>query len=114
MTFRVMSAALLAVLAVAGAARAAEAPGAAPAPVAAPSPPAAADARAPEPRVEHLVTEDGAVRIEEDRVRSQTTRIVVKSKVPGLGSYEIAPADLSKDPATDTKGGKRIWFSLPF
>jgi hypothetical protein len=54
------------------------------------------------------------VRIEEERVRSQTTRIVVKSKIPGMGAYEIAPADLSRDPSTDTKGGKRIWFSLGF
>jgi hypothetical protein len=70
--------------------------------------------RTTEPKVEHLVTEDGSVRIEEERVRSQTTRIVVKSKIPGMGAYEIAPADLSRDPSTDTKGGKRIWFSIGF
>jgi hypothetical protein len=70
--------------------------------------------RTTEPKVEHLVTEDGSVRIEEERVRSQTTRIVVKSKIPGMGSYEIAPADLTRDPSSDTKGGKRIWFSIGF
>jgi hypothetical protein len=70
--------------------------------------------RAPEPRVEHLVSEDASIRIEEDRVRSQTTRIVVKSKIPGMGSYQIAPTDLSKDPSTDTRAGKRIWWQLDF
>lgn len=70
--------------------------------------------RSPEPRAEHIVVEDSSVRIEEERVRSQTTKIVVKSKVPGMGSYEIAPADLSKDPSADTKAGKRIWFNIGF
>ena len=74
---------------------------------------AGSDPRSPEPKVEHLVTEDSAVRIEEDRVRSQTTRIVVKSKVLG-SSYEVVPQDLSKDPATDSKAGKRVWLNIGF
>ena len=88
---------------------------------AAPAPPPDADPTAPrggEPKVEHIVTEDDGVRIEELRVRGQTQRIVVQSK---LGSrtrpYEIVPANGGRDLSQDKgKGaiGQRVWSILSF
>src|ERR1700739_2098153 len=45
-------------------------------------------------KVEHLVSEDSQVRIEETRVRGVTKKIVVHSKITG-DSYEIQPRDPS-------------------
>lgn len=91
-------------------------PWAAQAQEAAPAPPGS---RTVEPRVEHIVVEDKAVRIEELRVRGQTQRIVVRSKLEGVPAYEILPAqgsrDLSQTPAA-TRGasGQRVWNMLSF
>ncbi|MFT3816395.1 MAG: hypothetical protein QM750_01985 [Rubrivivax sp.] len=82
----------------------------------APAPEPAAAPRGGEPRVERIVTEDDGVRIEELRVRGQTQRIVVHSK---LGSrtrpYEILPANGGRDLSQD-KGstGQRVWHILSF
>ncbi|MCA0241473.1 MAG: DUF2782 domain-containing protein [Proteobacteria bacterium] len=81
--------------------------------------PEPADAvRGGEPKVERIVTEDDGVRIEELRVRGQTQRIVVHSK---LGSrtrpYEIVPANGGRDLSQDKdKGaiGQRVWSILSF
>jgi hypothetical protein len=62
-----------------------------------------------EPKVEHLVTEDSQVRIEETRVRGVTKRIVVHSKIPGMGSYEIQPRDPGVDPENDKGAGMRLF-----
>lgn len=62
-----------------------------------------------EARVEHLVTEDSQVRIEETRVRGVTKKIVVHSKLPGVGSYEIQPKDPSVDPENDHGSGMRLF-----
>ena len=85
---------------------------------AAQAPEPAAAARGGEPKVEHIVTEDDGVRIEELRVRGQTQRIVVQSK---LGSrtrpYEIVPANGGRDLSQDQgKGaiGQRVWSVLSF
>ena len=64
-------------------------------------------------KIEHLVTEDSAVRIEETRVRGVTKKIVVHSKIPGMGSYEIQPRDPSVDPENDKAAGMRL-FSFGF
>ncbi len=72
--------------------------------------------RGGEPKVERIVIEDDGVRIEELRVRGQTRRIVVQSK---LGShtrpYEILPANGGRDLSQD-KGstGQRVWHILSF
>ena len=63
-------------------------------------------------RIEHLVTEDSQVKIEETRVRGVTTKIVVHSKITG-GSYEIQPKDPSKAPEDDHGAGMRT-FSFGF
>ena len=60
-------------------------------------------------KVEHLVTEDSQVRIEETRVRGVTKKIVVHSKIPGVGSYEIQPKDPSVDPENDHGAGMRLF-----
>lgn len=64
-------------------------------------------------KVEHLVTEDSQVRIEETRVRGVTKKIVVHSKIPGVGSYEIQPRDPGVDPENDHAAGMRL-FNFSF
>lgn len=64
-------------------------------------------------KVEHLVTEDSQVRIEETRVRGVTKKIVVHSKIPGMGSYEIQPKDPGVDPENDHGAGMRL-FNFSF
>ena len=62
--------------------------------------------------VQHLVTEDSQVRIEETRVRGAAVKIVVHSKITG-DSYEIQPRDLSKPREQDPAAGMRT-FSWGF
>ncbi len=74
---------------------------------------AAPASKVPDAKIEHLVTEDSQVRIEETRVRGVTKKIVVHSKIPGVGSYEIQPRDPSVDPENDHGAGMRL-FNLGF
>ena len=60
-------------------------------------------------KIEHLVVEDSQVRIEETRVRGVTKKIVVHSKIPGMGSYEIQPKDPSVAPENDHGAGMRLF-----
>jgi hypothetical protein len=64
-------------------------------------------------KIEHLVVEDSQVRIEETRVRGVTKKIVVHSKIPGMGSYEIQPKDPGVAPENDHGAGMRT-FTFPF
>ncbi len=66
-------------------------------------------ATAKDARIEHLVTEDSQVKIEETRVRGVTRKIVVHSKIPGMGSYEIQPKDPSLAPENDHAAGMRTF-----
>jgi hypothetical protein len=72
----------------------------------------------PEPKVQRIVVEDDAVRIEELRVRGQTQRIVVKPK--NAAEYEIIPAAGGRDPSQNRAGqqagagGQRVWNLLKF
>ena len=59
-------------------------------------------------KIEHLVSEDSQVRIEETRVRGAATKIVVHSKITG-GSYEIQPRDPHLDPEHDKAAGMRMF-----
>ena len=61
-----------------------------------------------EAKVEHLVSEDSQVRIEETRVRGVTKKIVVHSKITG-DSYEIQPRDPSLAPEHDKAAGMRTF-----
>jgi hypothetical protein len=70
---------------------------------------AAEVSKTPEAKVEHLVTEDSQVRIEETRVRGIITRIVVHPKIRGMGSYAIQPANPAVDRENDPAAGKRLW-----
>ena len=97
---------------------AAQAPEAAPAPKASVDPATGAlvDEAPPVPskdaKVEHLVSEDSQVRIEETRVRGVSKKIVVHSKITG-DSYEIQPRDPSVAPEHDKGAGMRT-FSFGF
>ena len=71
--------------------------------------------RGGEPAVQRLVTEDDGVRIEELRVRGQTQRIVVRSKVEGAPPYEILPAGQGRDLSQDKRAiGQRVWSIFSF
>ena len=59
------------------------------------------------------MVEDSQVKIEETRVRGVTKKIVVHSKIPGMGSYEIQPKDPSLAPENDHAAGMRT-FSFGF
>jgi hypothetical protein len=59
-------------------------------------------------KIEHLVSEDSQVRIEETRVRGAATKIVVHSKITG-GSYEIQPRDPHLEPEHDKAAGMRTF-----
>ena len=78
-----------------------------------------AASRTPEPKVQHIVLEDEGARIEELRVRGQTQRITVAPKGAITRSYEIIPADGSRD-LSDSAGsnrgaaGKRVWHMFSF
>lgn len=71
--------------------------------------------RGGEPKVVRTVSEDEAVRIEELRVRGQTQRIVVRSKLAGARPYEIVPANGGRDLSQDKRTvGQRVWSVLSF
>ena len=94
-----------------------------PTPAAAPAQPAPAPAVAPErgePNVRHTVIEDDGSRIEELRVRGQTQRVVVTSKMGGgHSSYEIIMGNAGRNPVASTGGatsavGKSVWSVATF
>ena len=72
----------------------------------------------PEPKVQRIVVEDDAVRIEELRVRGQTQRIVVKPK--NAAEYEIVAPTGGRDPSQNRgnqqpgAAGQRVWNVLRF
>ena len=75
--------------------------------------------RVAEPNVQRSVVEDDANRVEELKVRGQTRSIVVTTKGPIPGSYEIFIGDPSRD-LSDAAGsrrgatGQRMWRVLTF
>ena len=76
----------------------------------------AAPRRAAEPNVQRIVSEDDNVRIDELRVRGQTTQIVVQSKTAGGSRYEILPGEAGRDPSLQDKrgAGQRVWRLFSF
>jgi hypothetical protein len=124
LTLSLVSAALLALAGTSAFAQHGQAPAAKPAPAPAPAPEAAVDptsgvlvetapaAPGKDAKIEHLVSEDSQVKIEETRVRGVTKKIVVHSKITG-GSYEIQPKDPSRAPDQDHGAGMRT-FSFGF
>lgn len=78
--------------------------------------PAWAAAETPDPLVQRTVVEDDQVRIETLRVRGETQRIVVKSKMPGVREYEIVPATGAADPSQAQRRppGDRVWRLFSF
>ena len=116
---------LAALMGLAGASAFAQHAPAAPAPAPAPAPAAPATTqvdpesgalvetapatKSKDAKIEHLVVEDSQVKIEETRVRGVTKKIVVHSKIPGMGSYEIQPKDPSLAPENDHAAGMRTF-----
>jgi len=71
--------------------------------------------RGGEPKVVRTINEDEAVRIEELRVRGQTQRIVVRSKLPGAPAYQIGTSTDGRDVAQDRRSeGRSLWQVLAF
>jgi hypothetical protein len=71
--------------------------------------------RGGEPAVVRTVTEDDSVRVEELRVRGQTRRIVVRSKLPGAPAYEIGTATDGRDLSQDRRSeGRSLWQLFSF
>ena len=79
---------------------------------------AAAQERAPtEPKVQRSVIEDDSVRIEETRVRSLDTSLVVKPR--HAAEYEVVPTPGGRDPsqgrgASKGAAGQRVWNIFKF
>ena len=72
-----------------------------------------------EPHVDQIVHEDEGSRIEELRVRGETKRILVKTKGPLKGSYEILPDNAAKGVPQAPNGsrgvaGQRVWQIMSF
>jgi hypothetical protein len=71
--------------------------------------------RGNEPVVVRTVSEDESVRIEELRVRGQTRRIVVQSKLPGAPAYHIGTSTDGRDLSQDRRSeGRSLWQVLAF
>lgn len=71
--------------------------------------------RGNEPTVVRTVSEDESVRIEELRVRGQTRRIVVRSKLPGAPAYQIGTSTDGRDLSQDRRSeGRSLWQVLAF
>lgn len=68
-----------------------------------------------EPNVQHIVSEDDKVRVEELRVRGQTQRITVNPKVEGAKSYDIHTRPGGSDPSKGREGvGQSLWQLFSF
>jgi hypothetical protein len=71
-------------------------------------------------KIEHIVVEDDANRIDELRVAGQAERIVVQPKQSPLPAYEIEPAHMMRTRPGDSREGlsgatgKRVWNVLAF
>ena len=80
--------------------------------------PAKPDAAKPapgEPAVQRTVIEDDLARIEELKVRGQTTRVVVRSKIGNVKAYEVLTGDAGRDPSQrGHAAGQRVWHILSF
>ena len=71
--------------------------------------------RGGEPEVVRTVSEDESVRIEELRVRGQTRRILVRSKLPGAPAYEVGTSTDGRDLSQDRRSeGRSLWQLFAF
>lgn len=71
-----------------------------------------------EPKIEQIVVEDGAVRIEELRVRGETRKVIVKQKHGPAPAYEVWAPETSRASAGGSEqnltAGRRVWRVLDF
>ena len=71
--------------------------------------------RGGEPKVEHLVSEDERVRIEELRVRGITRRVQVQPKLPGAPGYQVGTNADGRDATQDRRSeGRALWQLFSF
>jgi hypothetical protein len=77
----------------------------------APTPAAAPAREAAEPKVERIVVQDDAVRIEELRVRGVTQSVTVSPK--NAPAYQVAPTTPARPPE-DKSQGRRTWRLFSF
>lgn len=71
----------------------------------------------PDVKIERSVIEDDGVRIDELRVRGESVRILVRSKVGNLPGYEIVPLNAARDPSRPSGAGlagQRVWSLFTF
>ena len=79
------------------------------------SPAAEVPQRGGEAAVVRTVSEDDSVRVEELRVRGQTRRIVVRSKLPGAPAYDIGTGTDGRDVTQDRRAeGRSLWQLFSF
>jgi hypothetical protein len=66
-------------------------------------------------KIEHLHTEDNAVKIDELRYAGQTQSITVQPK-DGMPAYEIIPPNPARsgDSRRNAAGGERVWNVFSF
>ncbi|MFO1226650.1 hypothetical protein [Roseateles sp.] len=71
-----------------------------------------------EPKIEQIVVEDDAVRIEELRVRGETRKVIVKQKHGPAPAYEVWAPETSRASAGGSEqnltAGRRVWRVLDF
>ncbi len=71
-----------------------------------------------EPKIEQIVVEDDAVRIEELRVRGETRKVTVKQKHGPAPAYEVWAPETSRASAGGSEqnltAGRRVWRVLDF
>lgn len=61
------------------------------------------------------VTEDTGARVDELRVRGQTQRIVVQSKIASAPAYEVGTSTDGRDTSQDKRSeGRTLWHLLSF
>jgi hypothetical protein len=71
--------------------------------------------RGGEPKVQRLVSEDDAVRIDELRVRGVTRKLTVQPKLPGAPAYEIGSNRDGRDATQDPRSeGRALWQLFAF
>jgi hypothetical protein len=71
-----------------------------------------------EPKIEQIVVEDDAVRIEELRVRGETRKVIVKQKHGPAPAYEVWAPETSRASTGGSEqnltAGRRVWRVLDF
>lgn len=68
----------------------------------------------PDAKIEHNVSEDDHVKIEETRVRGETRKITVQPKIPGMPAYDVVPLQGGLPSSDNQNAGQRVWLNINF